>query len=231
MEEQKTTFIYGLFDPRDCRLRYIGKSDHPESRLKEHIKYAHLDQKKTHKDYWILQLLKEGLNPSVEILEEVPTSSWKESERAWIGECRRAGLSLTNQTEGGHGIEGYHHTDETKRIISESSKNRQPSEETRARLSQVNPWRGKEGWMKGKSFSEEHKKRISESHLGENNPAYGKRQSPEEVEKRVAPLRGKKRSDEVRKKISEGQMGRKFSEEHREKLRLAWQRRKARGAK
>lgn len=260
-----TTFIYGLFDPRDCRLRYIGKSNNPQKRLKQHIKEAN-DKKKRNRYVanWIRQLLSENLEPSIEILEEVSIDSWEEAESAWIADCKKFGLKITNGTSGGDGVKnlspesiermrranlgkkcsekqkqymsalfkgrvspnkGNKHTEEAKRKISEAGKGRKLNEEQIRALSERNQWRGK-GFMKGKIFTQEHKDKISESHLGGKNPMFGKVQSEETIRKRVEKIKGQKRSDEFRKASSERQKGKKLTEEHKESLRLAWIKRK-----
>jgi len=61
---------------------------------------------------------------------------------------------------------GRHHTEETKKRISEIKKN--PSEETRQKISNSN---------KGKHHTEEAKKKISLMTSGKNNPMYGKHHS------------------------------------------------------
>lgn len=65
---------------------------------------------------------------------------------------------------------------------------------------------------RGRTFSEESKKKMSEArkgkYIGENNPMYGKRSANY----------GKHPSKETRMKLSEARKGKKFSEEHRKKL-------------
>lgn len=83
------------------------------------------------------------------------------------------------------GMYGKTHSEETKQKMSETSKKifkswllgREMSEETKEKLRKLN---------KGKKLSEEHKKKISENHhdvSGKNNPMYGKKHSPETIEK------------------------------------------------
>jgi len=46
----------------------------------------------------------------------------------------------------------------------------------------------------------------------------GKKQTPEQVEKRIAPLRGRKQSPEAIEKSAQHRRGKKLSQEHREKI-------------
>ena len=78
--------------------------------------------------------------------------------------------------------------------------------------------------QKGKTLSEEHKKKISESTKGKNNPMYGKTHS-EEARRKVGEAhkgntwsKGRHRSDETKRKLSEAHKGKKLSEEHKKKL-------------
>ena len=66
---------------------------------------------------------------------------------------------------------GKHHTEETRKHLKEKWKGRGPvSEETRAKLSRA---------RKGKKFTEEHKRKISESQKGEKGNNWGKKLSNE----------------------------------------------------
>jgi group I intron endonuclease len=67
-------------------------------------------------------------------------------------------------------------------------------------------------------FSDEHKRKISESKKGEKNPSYGKTYSEEEKKKLRDKMKGRKMSDDFRNKVSEGRKGIKFSDEHRKNL-------------
>lgn len=66
---------------------------------------------------------------------------------------------------------------------------------------------GKNAPWFGKKFSEEHRKRMSESRTGEKNPMYGK----------PGTNLGKTFSEDHRKKISESNKGKKISEETRQR--------------
>lgn len=58
---------------------------------------------------------------------------------------------------------GKHHSEETKKKISDSEKGKKLSEETKRKMSEAN--KGKQ-FMLGKHFSEEHRKKLSEAHKG-----------------------------------------------------------------
>ena len=81
------------------------------------------------------------------------------------------------------GMYGKKHTDETRKKMSESSKGnrnclgRVLSEETKFKISESN---------RGKKHTDDARKKISENHhnvSGEKNPMYGKKHSPETIEK------------------------------------------------
>lgn len=64
------TFIYALYDHSEPEhIRYIGKADDLDKRLKQHIDDA--NNVVTTKSNWIKDLLSRGLNPSIVTLEEV----------------------------------------------------------------------------------------------------------------------------------------------------------------
>jgi hypothetical protein len=108
------TYIYGLFDPRTGTIRYIGKSNKPKERLKNgHL----LSKRKTHKTSWILNLKKEGLTPTLEILDIVKLSEWSFWEQYYISLYKSWGFELTNLTPGGDGITYY-----TKEVLDKMSK-------------------------------------------------------------------------------------------------------------
>jgi hypothetical protein len=126
---------------------------------------------------------------------------------------------LHNKTNGGEGVSGYIHNEETKKKISEIGKGRECKQETRKKLSEAS---------KGKSIFEETKRKMSEVKKGENNPNYGKEMSEEHKQKiseantgnsSCAWNKGKQMksfSEEHKKKMSEYAKNR--SEEHKEKL-------------
>lgn len=91
-----TTFIYGLKDPNTLQIRYVGKSNNPESRLKKHIKDAE-NAKKVHRLCWIKGLLERQQRPLLEIIEEVDVNIWGEREDFWI----KSFPNLTNMIDGG----------------------------------------------------------------------------------------------------------------------------------
>lgn len=62
--------IYILIDPIDKKVRYIGATSKPKSRLRQHIKDAEKPKKtgKTEKQKWILRLKEKGMIPFMEII-------------------------------------------------------------------------------------------------------------------------------------------------------------------
>src|SRR5690606_8102528 len=89
--------IYGLIDPRNNHLRYIGRST-------KGLKRAHSIHSAKCKT-WIISLLQKGLVPIPLILEEFEKSNninevLNNSEIKWINKAREEGANLTNMTSG-----------------------------------------------------------------------------------------------------------------------------------
>ena len=197
-------FIYGLYDPRNGEIRYVGKTIRGLSRPRA-----------SHGNYclnWEKQLESLGLKKEIRILEEwdgvSDRTSWlNERERFWIAHHRTAGAKLTNLTNGGEGA-----CDdipfETRKKMSESMK----------------------GKNVGKIRSEETRKKLSEAHKGQIPWIAGKKHTNETLEKLRSSHTGKKHSEETKQKMSESHKGLFRSEETKRKIaeaqRARWSKRK-----
>ena len=100
----RETFIYALGDPETGMIRYIGKSIRPWERLRNHINEP---PSNCHRSHWIQSLKAKGLEPILNILESARGAwPWQEAEKFWIARGRALGWPLTNNTDGGDGVEG-----------------------------------------------------------------------------------------------------------------------------
>lgn len=108
------TCIYGLVDPRTDELRYIGKTvRRPSHRLFTHQWLARTSKRKSHVQAWLANLLKDGREPEVVVIEIVPAGvDWVEAEQFWIAYFRMIGADLCNLTIGGDGSPGRKHSPE-----------------------------------------------------------------------------------------------------------------------
>jgi len=68
------------------------------------------------------------------------------------------------------------------------------------------------------THSEESKQKMSESSKGENHPMFGKKHSPDTIEKMIAIKKGKKRTSDTKDKIRLSLIGRKLSTETKHKI-------------
>lgn len=131
-----------------------------------------------------------------------------EDEIKWIRQLREQGFELTNKTDGGQGVCGLRHSEETKKRLSEMNKGKQPrlgwvpSAETRAKISAHN-----------RSHEPEVKAKISAAGLGRHHTAEAKAKIGAASIGRKPSL-GKKATPETRAKLSASHRGWKWGEVH-----------------
>lgn len=200
------TYIYGLWDC-ESNLRYIGKSNDPINRLNGHIECA-INGGTFHIHVWIRKLLSEGLEPQLDILEEVHIDNWQYAEREWIADCLRNDIKLVNMTSGGDGIVGLPR-DVRKRasaITGAKLKGRKLSDKTKKKMSDFH--KNNPVW-KGRKHSEDTKKKMSDARIGYkiSDSTRAKRAV------QLPPMTGKHHTIETKRKISNSKTGKKMSDE------------------
>lgn len=201
--------IYGLCDPDNGELRYIGYSGNVKERYDQHHRPANL-KSKTKKNNWLKSLLVQNKKAKLIIVEEYKThKELVECEKEYIGYFKLCGAKLLNATEGGDGwTQGTKHKEESKQ------KMRKPkSEEARKNMKIA---QSKKDHNKGGTLSLEVRKNMS----------IAQRNLPKEVRLRMAKMasiahKGKILSEDHKKKISIGKKGMLFTSEHKQKLSLA----------
>jgi hypothetical protein len=131
------TTIYGLLDPRDGQLRYIGKTIDLPRRLLAHLGRTNLTPKR-HSSCWLIGLSRDGLKPIPIVLETVPHGGdWQKAERRWIAHYRQQGARLTNLADGGEGVTGYVFPAERREYLSKKFSGRVFDDEWRRRISEA----------------------------------------------------------------------------------------------
>ena len=86
--------VYGLADPRNGELRYIGATEQSlEGRLSGHIGATKDASPRTK---WVRELLRQGLRPEIFEIEVVDDSQGAEAERFYIQYFTYLGCKLTN---------------------------------------------------------------------------------------------------------------------------------------
>ncbi len=196
---ERIVFIYGLRDPRDDVIKYVGKTNDLRKRLNYHLKGAGRHQ--TPKNNWLLKLKSLGLKPEMMVLEEVPENKWEDAERSWIEFFRCKSDQLKNICDGGKGRNGPL-SEEAKRRLSMAGKGRKLSRAAIAKISER---------VRGRKLTEETKEKIRQRAIGRKHTDAAKL-------KMSLAHRGKKKSAEHRRKIGLAHKGKVMSAESRVKM-------------
>ncbi len=199
----ETVFIYGLVDPRDEEVRYVGKACDLVERLDVHLKDAR--RQNTPKNAWILKLRKLNAYPSIIVLEEVAKECWAEREKWWITYYRQNGRIL-NICDGGEGRNGPV-SEETRHKLSIAGKGRKPTPAMIELLRQRST---------GRHPSLETRQKLSDSHKGQ-------KLSEQTRQKLSLSLKGRPKSEDHKRKIGQAQIGKTMSARSRRKMSLSKQ--------
>ena len=124
-------YVYGLYDPRDGELRYVGlRKGNLGPRLNLHICDARKG-KKRYSCHWIRQVLDAGFKPLICELQQFNNfEDTKAAEVYWIKFFREQGCRLTNLTDGGEGTVGWVPDEEFRRKVSVRMKGHKRSPES-----------------------------------------------------------------------------------------------------
>lgn len=88
------TYIYVLVCPLDGLIKYVGKSNNPEKRLKDHmLDFRCMDLNKA---MWIRQLRSKKMRPEMVIVDEIESFEWKYWESWWCSYMKSLGYKLFN---------------------------------------------------------------------------------------------------------------------------------------
>jgi hypothetical protein len=109
----------------------------------------------------------------------------KDLEIGLIKCFKKMQVRLANFTDGGEGLSGYRHREETKQKQRLSKLGKPRSAETKEKLRLANL--GKPGTFFGKKHSEETKRKISLSRLGKPNPS-ARRKMPQWVKDKLSEI-------------------------------------------
>lgn len=153
--------------------RYVGVSIDPYRRFKEHCRYAGVRKSPMYDDmdlYGMDNFLFEVLEHGVSEAEHL------DKERYYIQKYNTYSSELGyNRNKGGSSV--VHHTEETKRKISQSLKGHVFPQSRNEKIRKA---------MLGREYKEEWKKNLSKSRVGrfagQNNPFYGKTHTTETIQ-------------------------------------------------
>lgn len=199
-------YVYVLYRPWNGLPCYVGKGKEDRWQVHERLGGKHPNKN-------LANIFKKagGSLPKEKVMEALSDEDAVKFERILIAAIGRKkdGGPLVNQTDGGDGVSGFVHSEETKQRLSVALMGREVSEATRIAVSKRH---------KGKFVSEETRKRMSAQ--------MSDRVLSEEHKKKIsvgllASGREYRFSEEHRRKISEAKTGKKLSEEHKAKIGLA----------
>ena len=100
-ETCEIAYIYGLVDPRNNKIRYVGKTINPKNRLIEHISESKKLNLVNYRLKWIRKLTSLGLEPNMIILRSCSIEDYEKYETEYIKIYSEN--ILTNSDETGQG--------------------------------------------------------------------------------------------------------------------------------
>ncbi len=202
----KKICIYLLIDPRYNNVRYIGQTNNISRRFREHLLEAK-SGKNTHKNNWIMSLIKNNLKPEIEIIElDLNNSEGDFWEQHYISLYKSFGFYLVNKTNGGESKE-----EKSRLKISAKLKGHSMSEYTKQKLKESR--KGKTPWNKGLTKSDSRVKKYADKNIGKKHSEQTRRKISKSHAGKKAVI-----TEEVKKKISETLKGHKVSEETKRKI-------------
>lgn len=94
-------FCIYVFSDEGGVPKYVGKTKHLHTRIKQHLKDRH--KRKSYFYNWLNKQISEDKEFYIDVLELVNEDNWKEREKYWIKHIQENNYRLTNMTEGGDG--------------------------------------------------------------------------------------------------------------------------------
>lgn len=142
-------YIYTLSDPRTGEIRYVGKTSCKlRKRLIGHLSEAR-NRNMTHKNHWVLSLMKEGLEPIIEIIDEYEYDDWEWLEIMWLDLLKSWGFNMTNSAEAGGQPPSWkgkthsqEHKDKLSRLMRENNPSKNMDDEWRKNISEAHKRNG-----------------------------------------------------------------------------------------
>lgn len=126
--------IYTLAHPITLEVVYVGQTSlELNDRLAAH--HSASLRRSTRIYEWMQNLRRDGLAPTIQLVEEVLKEDINNSEKHWIAKYRSEGVNLLNVTDGGKGPTGSKHTKETKEKLKHQNIGKTLSDETKAKMS------------------------------------------------------------------------------------------------
>ena len=88
----KTVYVYGLKDPRDGLIKYVGQTVNILARMSSHLTEGRRNHEPiTAKAKWLAELQDLGQYPEVAVLETCSETNCRQAEEHWIAEARKCG--------------------------------------------------------------------------------------------------------------------------------------------
>jgi hypothetical protein len=195
----KTPFIYALFDPRSPEeFRYIGQTNPNKRKYYKNTRPEMYETRvrsglfpNTLVYNWVKSLQAENIEYSWKVIRECQEHELDDVEIEEIAKYRALGFNLLNMTNGGKGLLGFKHSEESKKKMSMTKTGvKQALEHTKAcadghRGKKQNPESvaKRTAAITGKKRTPEQRARMK---LAAQNRKRGHKQSPEQIAKRIA---------------------------------------------